>query len=70
MFSLLRRRVVAVAFQGLSFFLFRLSFSGFVFFPLNRWYTANGAVPSVFALAGVVARCALSRCGVLVLLGF
>ena len=46
LFSFDRRRVVAVAFQGLSFFLLRFSFSGFVFFPLNRWYAANGAVPS------------------------
>ncbi len=40
-------------------------FSGFVFFPLNCWYAAHGAVPSVCTLASFVAGCALSRCGVL-----
>ena len=57
LFSFVLRLVVAVAFQGLSFF------------PLYCWYAARGAVPSVFALASVVAGCALSRCGVLALLG-
>ena len=57
-------------------------FSGFVFFPssflyfrvclfslLYCWYAALGAVPLVFALASVVAGCALSRCGVVALWG-
>ena len=30
-----------------------------LFSPLYCWYAARGAVPSVFALAGVVASCAL-----------
>ena len=61
---------MAVAFQVFSFFFFlRFSFSGFVFIPLNRWYAAHGAVPSVFALASIVAGCTLSRCSVLVLWG-
>ena len=57
MFSFVLRLAVAVAFQGLSFF------------PVYCWYAARGAVPSVFALASVVAGCALSRCGVLALWG-
>ena len=61
--------MVAVAFQGLSFFPLRFCTSGFVFFPLYCWYAARGAVPLVFALASVVAGCALSRCGVLALWG-
>ena len=54
LFSFVLRRVVAVAFQGLSFF------------PLKFWYAARGAVPSVFALASVVWRAARSV-GVLLL---
>ena len=67
-------------FQGLSFSLFVFVFQGLSFpssflyfrvclFPLFCWYAARAAVPSVFALASVVAGCALSRCGVLALLG-
>ena len=56
LFSFVLRLVVAVAFQGLSFF------------PLYCWYAARGAVPSVFALASVVAGCAVRRCAVVGLL--
>ena len=48
--------MVAVAFQGLSFSLFVFVFQGLSFFPLCCWYAALGAVPSVFALASVVAE--------------
>ena len=51
------------------FFLFVFVLQGLSFFPLDCWYAARGAVPSVFALASFVAGCALSRCGVLALLG-
>jgi len=69
LFSFVLHLVVAVAFQGLSFFPLRFRISVLSFFPLYCWYAAHGAVPSVFALASVVADCALSRCGVLALWG-
>ena len=68
LFSFVLHLVVAVAFQGLSFFLFVFVFQDLSFFPLYCWYAARGTVPSVFALASVVAGCTFSRCGVLALL--
>ena len=56
-------------FRVCLFSLFVFVFQGLSFFPLYCWYAARGAVPSVFALASVVAGCALSRCGVLALWG-
>ena len=56
-------------FRVCLFSLFVFVFQGLSFSPLCCWYAARGAVPSVFALASVVAGCALSRCGVLALWG-
>ena len=57
-------------FSGFVFFyLFVFVLQGLSFPPLYCWYAARGAVPSVFALASVVAGCVLSRCGVQALWG-
>ena len=57
-------------FSGFVFFpLFVFVFQGLSFFPVYCWYAARGAVPSVFALASVVAGYALGRCDVLALWG-
>ena len=65
-------------FRVCLFSLFVFVFQGSSFSPLHCWYAAQylhcwyaarGAVPSVFALASVVAGCVLSQCGVLALWG-
>ena len=56
-------------FRVCLFSLFVFVFQSLSFFPPYCWYTARGAVPSVFALASVVAGYALSPCGVLALWG-